>query len=236
MVDPELRRLIDAVDAKRPRTVLDHILEHGFVTTAELKDVYGYNHPPRAARDVRECGIPLETFHTTGPDGRSIAAYRLGDLSDATAAKAGGRRSFPKAFKSALVHHYGERCALCGWRFPTRGLQIDHRVPYEVAGEPADLGDLDAYMLVCGSCNRAKSWTCEACENWKQLRDAGTCRSCMWGSPEDYTHVAMEARRTLTIAWQGEDVDAYDELREDAADHGQELPDYARDILKREVD
>ena len=51
-----------AVTAKRPRTVIEHILAHGYVTTEELRDKYGYNHPPRAARDVREQGIPLETF------------------------------------------------------------------------------------------------------------------------------------------------------------------------------
>jgi len=46
------------VTAKRPRTVIDHILKYGYITTQELKDQYGYNHPPRAARDVREQGIP----------------------------------------------------------------------------------------------------------------------------------------------------------------------------------
>jgi hypothetical protein len=51
-----------AITAKRPKTVIDHILKYGFITTEELKDKYGYNHPPRAARDVREQGIPLETF------------------------------------------------------------------------------------------------------------------------------------------------------------------------------
>ena len=48
-----------AVTAKRPKTVIDHILVHGQITTDELKSVYGYNHPPRAARDVREQGVGL---------------------------------------------------------------------------------------------------------------------------------------------------------------------------------
>ena len=54
--------LLRSVTARRPKTVIDHILQHGFVTTEELRDLYGYNHPPRGARDVRELGIPLETF------------------------------------------------------------------------------------------------------------------------------------------------------------------------------
>ena len=67
------------VVAKRPKTVIDHILKHGSVTTEELKDKYGYNHPPRAVRDVKEYGIPIEMFRVEGGDGRKIAAYRFGD-------------------------------------------------------------------------------------------------------------------------------------------------------------
>lgn len=48
--------LCKSVTAKRPKTVITHILKHGFITTQELKDKYGYNHPPRAVRDVKEHG------------------------------------------------------------------------------------------------------------------------------------------------------------------------------------
>ena len=69
---------LNAVTKKRPRTVIQTILKHGFVTTEELKNM-GYEHAPRAARDVREQGIPLETFRVKDSQGRSIAAYRFGD-------------------------------------------------------------------------------------------------------------------------------------------------------------
>lgn len=68
--------LLEAVTAKRPRTVIQHILEHGYITSQELKDTYGYNHPPRAIRDVREYGISIVTYRIPGNDGRSIAAYK----------------------------------------------------------------------------------------------------------------------------------------------------------------
>jgi len=84
------------VRAKRPRTVIDHILKHGYLTTQELKDKYGYNHPPRAARDVREQGIPLETFRIEGSDGRKIGAYRFGDPAMARFSKLQGRTAFSK--------------------------------------------------------------------------------------------------------------------------------------------
>lgn len=101
---PDLLRRIGAVDAKRPRTVLDHILKHGHVTTEELQDLYGYEHPPRAARDVREHGIPLETYRVRDKKGRKIAAHRLDLKAVWEENKAGGRKAFSKEFKAALLH------------------------------------------------------------------------------------------------------------------------------------
>ncbi len=72
---PEFLKLLKSVEAKRPKIVIDHILKHGRITTEELKDLYGYHHPPRAIRDVRERGIPIATFFVTGADGKRIAAY-----------------------------------------------------------------------------------------------------------------------------------------------------------------
>ena len=76
-LDPRILALCEKVTAKRPRTVIDHILKHGHITTEELQTLYGYDHPPRAARDVLESGVPLETFKTTSErTGRQIAAGR----------------------------------------------------------------------------------------------------------------------------------------------------------------
>ena len=34
--------LLNSVESKRHRTIIQHILEHGFITSQELKDTYGY--------------------------------------------------------------------------------------------------------------------------------------------------------------------------------------------------
>ena len=222
---------IKAVTAKRAKTVLDHILKHGRITTDELKQTYGYSHPPRAARDVREQGIPLKTSSVTGPDGRPMAAYTIDEESFTDAAKS-GRRAFSKAEKEALIARDGERCALCGGKFPGRALQIDHRVPYEVAGESAS-DDLSELMLVCGSCNRAKSWSCEQCPNWQDDKAPDVCRSCMWGSPEDYTHISTVERRVVTVNFDGAETADYNALAEGAEAAGRSLDDHAKTIIKR---
>lgn len=231
-MDPKLRKLIKAVTAKRPKTVLDHIVRHGQITTEELKTLYGYNHPPRAARDVRECGITLETFRVKGPDGRQIAAYRLGVIGNLESGKVGGRQAFPKKLKDGLIATAGEFCALCGGRFPGRALQVDHRVPYEVAGEAASAA-ASAFMLVCGSCNRAKSWSCEQCSNWLTTKNASICRTCFWGSPESYRHIATVQRRTLHLQWEGDEVKDHDRLAAEAGKLRVPAAEFAKAVITR---
>ena len=156
------------VTNKRARIVIEHILEHGFITTEDLEKTYGYNHPPRAVRDVRELGIPIETFRVKSSDGRSIAAYRFVEDGEIQQARIQGRKVFPKSLKDQLYQNSGGKCAVCQSSFEARYLQVDHRVPYEVAGDVSDDWVVDEYMLVCGSCNRAKSWSCEHCINWNK--------------------------------------------------------------------
>lgn len=234
-ITPELQRIIDGVVAKRPRTVIDHIVKHGLITTDELKELYGYNHPPRAARDVREWGIPLETIQVKGPDGRSIAAYRLGDINQIDSRKIGGRRAFPKALKQQLVVRDGERCSLCEAMYPPGALQVDHRVPYEVAGDVLGQEDAVHFILVCGSCNRAKSWSCEACSNWIEIKDASLCETCFWAVPSNFTHIAMTDRRELTVTWDGREIQDYEGLKIAAAKAGMNISDFAKDTLKRSL-
>ncbi len=227
-----LRRL-RAVTATRPKRVIDHVLNHGHVTTEELKNLYGYNHPPRAARDVRELGIPLETFKVTGRDGRSIAAYRFPKTAAARGPAHSGRRNFPKAFKNELIRRYGSMCAVCSGSFPSSMLQIDHRVPYEVGGQAAgELVPAD-YMLVCRTCNRAKSWTCEHCPNWLGPKDSDVCRACFWGNPPEHTHIATVNVRRLDLVWTGRETDDYDRLRNLAKAAGTDLPEYVKSALRQ---
>jgi len=229
---PEFLKLLKSVVAKRPKTVIDHILKHGQITTEELKDTYGYNHPPRAIRDVREQGIPVITFRVTGSDGRKIAAYKFGDPSEVRATQLSGRTAFSSNLKDALIEKYGARCNIYLEPFPIRELQIDHRIPFEIAGDNGDLsGDIDEYMLLCASANRAKSWSCENCPNWKG-KDVSACQSCYWAYPESYKHIAMRDIRRLDLLWSGEEVTEYETLIEEASKVQEEAPEYVKNVLR----
>lgn len=227
-------KLCQSVTAKRPKVVIDHILEYGFITTEDIKERYGYNHPPRAARDVRELGIPLETFRVTSRDGRKIAAYRFGDITKVRFSKASGRTGLSKQIKEALIEQYGCQCFIYLEEVEERELQIDHRIPFEVGGEP-EL-DADNFMLLCGSANRAKSWSCQQCNNWKNLKDSSICASCYWAFPEEYEHIAMQPIRRIDLLWRGEDIETYEHLRERAITMNKSLANLVKDIIKQALE
>ena len=201
---------LNSITAKRPKTVIQQILKNGYVTTEELKKL-GYEHAPRAARDVRELGIPLESFYIKDSNGRRIAAYRFGDFShiEDKLSKASGRTVLSKALKKALIEKYGSKCFIYLQPLEERLLQVDHRVPYEIGGEQSD--DIDCYMLLSPSANRAKSWTCEHCINWEQ-KDESLCIKCFWAHPEDYTHVAGKKQRQIIITFTGNEIEDYNKL------------------------
>lgn len=225
-----------SVTAKRPRTVIDHILKHGHITTEELKEKYGYNHPPRAARDVKEQGIPLEMFRVVGSDGRKIGAYRFGDPAKARFSKLSGRTAFAKELKAKLIELQGSCCAIYLEEFEERSLQIDHRIPFEVAGDDeASMADPKAYMLLCGSANRAKSWSCEHCVNWLEIKNREICRRCYWAYPEDYEHVAMRQARRVDIMWTGDEVSVYDRLRKRTMELQKDIPKYIKELIEKHL-
>lgn len=208
-----LKRL-DAIVAKRPRTVIQHLLKFGTITTVELTERYGYEHPPRAIRDVREYGIPLDRFNVKDKTGKTIAAYRFGDLRSWTAVpcKSAGRTLLTKALKKALIAEFGSRCSIYLEQMDEAVLQVDHRVPYEIGGE-RDTSKVESFMLLCPSANRAKSWTCEHCENWSR-KDVNFCLRCFWAHPEDYEHVAGRQIRQVSLLFSGDEVEDYRKLIE----------------------
>lgn len=210
----EFLDLLGAVTAKRPQTVIQHILKHGFITSEELKNTYGYNHPPRAIRDVREYGIPLVTYRVTGTDGRSIAAYKFGNPVDVknNLSKAAGRTVLSKALKQALIEKYGSKCFVYLEAMDDSVLQVDHRIPYEIGGEH-DEKDIDYYMLLSPSANRAKSWTCEHCDNWER-KDSSFCLRCFWAHPENYDHIAGKCERIISLVFTGDEIEDYYKLIE----------------------
>ena len=228
----EFIELLKSVKGKRPKTVIDHILKHGQITTEELKDTYGYNHPPRAVRDVREQGIPLKTFRITGSDGRKIAAYKFGDPSEVRATQLSGRTAFSSKLKDALIKKYGTRCNIYLEPFPIRELQIDHRIPFEIAGDNGGLSDDEnEYMLLSASANRAKSWSCENCPNWESKK-LESCKTCYWAYPESYSHIAMRDIRRLDLLWAEEEIGEYEILIKEVNGVKEDAPEYVKSVLR----
>jgi hypothetical protein len=232
----KIRRLLESISSKRARIVVEHILAHGSITTEELKNL-GYDHPPRAARDVREAGIPLKTFRVQSSEGRSIAAYKFGDLSKIRTARIQGRKALPKKFKDELYGISDGKCAICSGKFASRYLQVDHRIPYEVAGDlPESEWRTEGYMLLCGSCNRAKSWSCEHCANWLDDQLPQVCLTCYWANPENYVHIALREVRRADVLWSEDEVQAYERLKRLAQASSFPVPECIKEIISKYLD
>lgn len=239
VVDPRIRALAEKVIAKgknkRAIAVLEVLLDKGAISTDDLQEM-GYQHPPRAVGDVKDAGIPIITGSTTSrKTGRRMAVYTFGDPSQIQEGRIGGRSALPKAFKSALIERYGSIDCITGARLDERVLQIDHRIPYRISGD-AGLKDHDveSYMLLDASSQRAKSWTCENCPNMK-ARDPDVCKTCYWAFPENYEHVATQQIRRTDIAWQGRDVTVHDSLKRRAEREGSTLADLLRSLARQKA-
>ena len=225
-IPEELLNRIESITNKRARFVLDSIVKNGSITTEEINQA-GYDHPPRAAQDVRDLGFRLKTIKVKHTNGRSIAAYIFDD-GELEIGKE-GRRLLPKKERDSLIHAAGDKCQICG---ATYNLQVDHRIPYEVAGE-SQSGKRQPYQILCGSCNRKKSWECEHCKNWLQIKSFDTCLSCYWADSTSYTHVAMQPQRRVDLIWTGDEVTDFERIRSEAENNRISLTEEIKSILKK---
>lgn len=203
---------LESIKAKRPATVVQHILKYGYITTEDLENIYGYKHPPRAVRDVKEQGVPIETYYVKNSEGKRMAAYRFGNPNEIEnkLSKVAGRTILSKALKRALIDKYGTKCFIYLETIDEALLQVDHRIPYEIGGEP-NSDNIDCYMLLSPSANRAKSWTCQHCPNWEK-KDETFCINCFWSHPESYTHIAGNTQRRITITFTGNEIEDFNKL------------------------
>lgn len=231
-IDQKLLELAKKVTAHRAKVVIDHIIKHGFITTEDLKETYGYNHPPRAAGDVRDQGIPLDTFKVKGRDGRSIGAYRFGDPSKIEEGKLGGRKILPKQLKKELVLLFGARCAVSTEQYDESHLQIDHRIPYRISGDDGTDRNPADFMLLSGAAQRQKSWACEHCQNFLNQKELATCKSCYWAFPENFTHIAMKNERRVDLTFSGKEINQFEILEKRAKDSGSSIQDEIKKLIK----
>lgn len=233
-INPRIKELTKKITGKRAKTVVDYILKHGVITTEDLERL-GYKHPPRAVRDVRENGIPIETVRVKGLNGKSIAAYTFGDPDRIEEFKLGGRRVFSSAFKMELFKRQKGMCAICSESYDEKFFQIDHRVPYEVSGDSETELNVEDFMLLCATCNRIKGRATETgCR--------GTCfksgnmriiKSCFWASPENYTHICMEPIRRVELVWKGNtEIGIFEKFKKEAKNREISVSEYIKTLLE----
>ncbi len=229
-VEERAREFIARNPGARASKALRAMLEKGSVTTAELLAM-GYKHAPRARMDVVDNGFTVKTTMVRDADGSRMASYSLSSEAELRETQQ-GRSIIPKVFKAKLVEKYGEFDRLTGWQVTARALQVDHRIPYQIGGDDGLKNqDLSAFMLLTGSSQRAKSFSCERCPNFLKLKDPTVCATCYWAYPESYQHIAMRQVRQIQIVWQDEEADQFDRVKARLTAEGRSVADAAKALL-----
>jgi len=236
-IPQELMEYIDLVipvASKRAKYVLDKLLSQGFITSQQLRDE-GYIHGARAIGDVRDNGIPLVTLDAKSEDGRSIARYELGPVSEIKRNKLGGRKAFPTSLKKVLVDRDGPYCAISEQELPIDQLQVDHRIPFYITGDISTARNPADFMLLSRSMQRSKSWACENCNNLKKVFDIRICSTCYWAFPNAYDHIAMKEERRVDVVFTNGEVRIIDKLRDAARSDGVSIQAIIKNILAQFV-
>jgi hypothetical protein len=160
-------------------------------------------------------------------NGRSIAAYVF--LENARFGyDRRGRRILLKKERDAIIEAYGSKCRICG---TVENPQVDHCVPFEIGGDPVT-DDGSVFQVLCGSCNRKKSWSCEHCPNWSKDRNPNICVSCYWSGADAYEHIAMEQQRRVDLVWRQDEVADYEKLRKKVRRTAEAIPEYIKRMLR----
>lgn len=208
-------------------------MKNGSVSTFQLGQL-GYDQPPRAAQDLKEFGVRLRVTFAKHPKTRNrMAIYWLADDQPFLEGTFRGRQAFSKEFRRKILEECDSKCLFCASLVEKSRLQIDHRVPYQIAGE-VNVQNVIEFMLLCSSHQRIKSWTCEHCPAYAQ-KNALLCKSCFWAIPDgDFTHVATVPERRLDLLWKGEqEVRAFEALKARAQKENIPLADYLKKMAMK---
>jgi hypothetical protein len=140
-----------------------------------------------------------------------------------------------KEFKKTLFDSCNGKCVICNGAFEERYLQVDHKIPYGVGGNINKEQDITDFMLLCASCNRAKSWSCEHCGNWQNDKNTAVCLQCYWENPFGYNHIALQEVRRLDLQWEGKEVRSYDAIKTAADSRNIEISAFVKQLLESNI-
>lgn len=230
--------------SKRAKWAIDHLLKNGSICSKTILDA-GHMHTSRVICDVRDQGIPVITEYTKqgqppakikSKDGKlekskRFAVYRLGVPENINRAKFGGRKAIPKNIRNKLILKSGSVCNLSDRQLIEYELEVDHRIPFLLLGEPENRKCPSNYMLLSKSMQRKKSMACENCPNIHKYRKIENCLSCYWASPEQYTHIAMVEERCVALSWDETDVNLFEQIANKAKEQGISVQAYIKEQL-----
>ncbi|KAA5951127.1 HNH nuclease [Pantoea sp. VH_18] len=87
-------------------------------------------------------------------------------------------------------------------------------------------------MLLTGTSQRQKSWSCEHCDNFKNNKDISICKTCYWAYPEEYSHLAMTEARRIILEFKGiTEIDIHNKIKKISQEEGLSIQDFIKVVL-----
>jgi hypothetical protein len=183
--------------SKRAQHVRNLILCHRGVTGIDISREYSSS--TRATTDLSQIGIPYRREWVT-QDGKRTRYYTFDPGEFKIRQEA--RNCLAPRLRVTLLEEHGYRCVNCKSTESKHLLQADHSIPYRIVGNTiVKVEGLAAFKPLCPSCNTAKDDICAECPNTK-TKDVEVCRTCYWSFPPQYTHIATQTKRHLTLVAQ----------------------------------
>ena len=115
--------------------------------------------------------------------------------------------------------------------YPERLLQPDHRIPYEIGGDPDDMMRTDYFMLLSPSVNRDKSWACEHCPNWIQKITAFVSPVIMHFQKNIRISLVFKERK-INILFRNQDIGLYEQIVKQANMENISIQDFTKRMLE----
>jgi hypothetical protein len=186
--------------------------------------------------DVQDTGLPIVTSETKDENNKDILSYKFAEEGKISFLREQDRKHFSKDFKDHLIEKHGSICCICLIKEESGHLQIGQRIPYGVLDEIQYKKEKEKnYFLLCGSCNRSKSLSCDTCKNYKEIKDPNVCKSCYWASPEKYNHIAMKKEGRIELVFTEELMETYNKIKSASETAKTNICKFVIELLKKSL-
>lgn len=221
----------------RAKAAADLLMEKGVITKYDFEETHvPVSQAPRAIRDLKDHGIPIETLRKISvPQAKTkVNRYTLGSIDNINTSMRYGRMYDPTGMKEKLAKLHGDVCVFCGKKLTAKDRELDHKLPVNIFGDlsPVERLNPDNYQLVCRGCNRLKREATSHGAFDDQREGMDIVKQNYWYDPVQYRKNRDDRLYAHNvIVWNtSKDIQAYKQISQYAKDSSKSFQEALKDI------